>query len=131
MSKLSSSQAARLNGSQSKGPTSGNGKARPSQNALKLGLDAKAVVLPDEDKTKFAQLESELRDEHVPSTPQQRDLVGQIIAATWRLRRLWLQEASIQSTAFPIALRDLETGATVGHKTEEMLMFSVGWRRRL
>jgi hypothetical protein len=68
-------QASRINGAKSRGPTTPEGKARSSQNALKHGLCAERfAVVGDEDAQAFAALEGEL----APDGTLQRLLAGRI-----------------------------------------------------
>ena len=54
---LTRAEAARQNGSRSRGPTSPEGNARSAQNALKHGLTAQALApLPGEDPKAYQEL---------------------------------------------------------------------------
>jgi hypothetical protein len=89
-------QASRINGAKSRGPTTPEGKARSSQNALKHGLCAERfVVVGDEDPQAFAALESALEGELAPDGTLQRLLAGRIARAAWRLERADRIEAEL------------------------------------
>jgi hypothetical protein len=81
------SDTARTNGSKSHGPKTGEGKARSSQNAIRHGLRAKALVLPHESADAFRELLDGYLDEFDPQTPCEAHLVEEMAAARWRLDR--------------------------------------------
>jgi hypothetical protein len=88
--------ASRINGAKSRGPTTPEGKARSSQNALKHGLCAERfVVAGDEGPQAFAALESALEGELAPDGTLQRLLAGRIARAAWRLERADRIEAEL------------------------------------
>ena len=84
--------AARLNGAKSHGAITAAGKLRSSQNAIRHGLLADAVVLHNEDSNLFTQLLASLDDEFQPDTPSQRALVDKMAVALWRQLRIWTIE---------------------------------------
>jgi len=69
------------------GPTSENGKNIVRYNALKHGLRAQTVVLPNEDPQAFEELRQGLRDYHQPAGAQECHLVDLIAGYAWRLER--------------------------------------------
>ena len=83
-------QTNRINGQQSHGPASPEGKAISSQNALKHGLDAKTLVLKHEQQSDLDLLTAEYFDSCKPTTPKQRYLVETLINCDW-LRRRYLR----------------------------------------
>jgi hypothetical protein len=89
-------EASRRNGAKSRGPKTGEGKARAAQNALKHGLRAqKYVVLPSEDAAEFGALEAALIEELAPEGALQSVLAQRVVAATWRLERAERLEAEL------------------------------------
>ena len=56
-------------------------------NAVKHGLRAQRAVLPDEDEKLYAELVEKLREEFVPSTVIEDELVSQAAAILWKLAR--------------------------------------------
>ena len=88
-------QANRRNALKSSGPTTPEGKAAASQNALTHGLLSRQVLLPGEDEATLAELSGRLRDELRPVGELEGLLVERVIAAAWRLRRLGRVEAGI------------------------------------
>jgi len=88
-------QANRRNALKSTGPTTPEGKAAASQNALTHGLLSRQALLPGEDEATLAELSGRLRDELRPVGELEGLLVERVIAAAWRLRRLGRVEAGI------------------------------------
>jgi hypothetical protein len=81
-------ETSRLNGAQSRGPKTPEGKARSAQNALRHGLRAqKYLVLPEEDAAEFADLEAALLEELAPVGALQTVLARRVAVAAWRLAR--------------------------------------------
>ena len=92
MSELDKAESARINGAKSKGPITPEGKATCSLNALKYGFSAKTMILQNENPADFADLLESYILDLAPSDQPQRDLVADIVAARWRLRRMWNYE---------------------------------------
>jgi hypothetical protein len=86
-------QANRRNALKSTGPKTQEGKAVARHNAVKHGLLAQEVLLPDEDEAAFKELGERLRAELQPAGELEGMLVDRVIAAYWRLRRLGRVEA--------------------------------------
>jgi hypothetical protein len=85
--------ANRLNAQQSTGPNTTEGRAAVRLNGVKHGLYAKTLVLKGESESDFNALLESYEAEHAPATPTEEALVQQLVMATWRLRRLYNQEA--------------------------------------
>src|SRR5947209_19418311 len=83
MSKTAEERAeiSRCNGRSGKGPTSEEGKRRSSRNALKFGLRAKTVPLPQEDQEAVAALADEYHAYYPSSNPVARHLTNECIRA--------------------------------------------------
>ena len=85
--------ANRANALRSTGPKTGKGKAAIRLNALRHGLLARDVVLPEEDADAFEELRNQVRASLSPIGPIEEVLIDQIVNAMWRLRRLAQAEA--------------------------------------
>ena len=95
MSSQTKSESARINGAKSRGPKTEAGRQRSSQNSLKHGLTAQALVLPTEDPEEFQQLLSSYLDQFQPRTPAEVHLVDEMVASKWRLQRLAMIETQL------------------------------------
>jgi len=104
MSSIVRINANRANAQKSTGPRTPEGKARVSQNALKHGLLAQAVVLPDECPRSFADAHAALTDQLQPQTWIDRELVEVMAAASWRRKRAW----HLETVQYTEALRNQE-----------------------
>jgi len=82
------------NSAHSTGPVTPEGKARVSQNAVKHGLLAKTIVLPDECCEGFEAALAALRDELRPGTYLENEYVEIMAAANWRRKRAWYLETA-------------------------------------
>jgi hypothetical protein len=82
-------EASRRNGARSKGPTSVEGKARSSQNALKHGACAsKWIVALNEDPSTYDGLLDRLAGEFLPVGQSEELLVEQLAHAAYNIKRL-------------------------------------------
>src|SRR5919108_210446 len=89
-------EASRRNGARSKGPTTPEGKARSSRNALRHGLCAEQhVVVDGESPEAFAAFEAALIADLAPEGALQTLLAGRIARAAWRLERAERIEAEL------------------------------------
>ena len=86
-------EANRLNAQKSTGPRTPEGRAAVRLNGITHGLTAETVVLKGESEADFTNLLCSLEAEHDPASPTEEALVVQLAMATWRLRRLYHQEA--------------------------------------
>lgn len=101
----------RLNGSKSRGPTSGKGKAIAARNATKHGLLAQQPpLLVTEDLATFEGLVQGLIDYYQPENPVEHFLIQQVAMGMLKQHRLWSVQAAIanleilktqQKTRFP------------------------------
>jgi hypothetical protein len=83
------------NAQSSTGPATEEGKSASSRNALTTGLfTAGALIRPGEEPI-YAELEQSLQTELCPATLMEENLVEEILAAMWRLRRCRLVESSL------------------------------------
>jgi hypothetical protein len=85
--------ANRQNAQKSTGPKTPEGRAAVRLNGVKHGLTAETLVLKGENQADFTDLLNSYEAEHAPTTPTEEALVVQLAMATWRLRRLYHQEA--------------------------------------
>jgi len=95
MATLKQIEANRRNAKKSTGPKTIEGKAVVSLNALRHGLRARRVVMPDEDETDFHQLCDDLEAEWQPRTRTERCYIEQMAIAQWKLQRLEGAEVQI------------------------------------
>src|ERR1700680_3288800 len=86
-------EANRLNAQKSTGPKTPEGRAAVRLNGVKHGLTGESIILKGESQADFKALFDSLEAEHAPATPTEEALVVQLAMATWRLRRLYRQEA--------------------------------------
>jgi hypothetical protein len=86
-------EANRLNAQKSTGPKTPEGRAAVRLNGVTHGLTAETIVLKGESEADFTNLLNSLESEHDPISPTEEALVVQLAMATWRLRRLYHQEA--------------------------------------
>ena len=86
--------ANRRNAQKSTGPTSPEGKAASSMNALKTGIHAKSAIIPGENADDLQLLTNEYYDFYRPANPIARGLVDDLIRCEWTLRRMDTAEAS-------------------------------------
>ncbi len=90
------------NAQRSTGPSTPQGKAVVSQNALKHGLTASQIVIKSEDQAQFDLHRNQLFDELAPQSPIESLLVERIVELSWRLRRAGnLQSQTIDALATP------------------------------
>jgi hypothetical protein len=87
--------ANRLNAQKSTGPTSPQGKAASSLNALKSGIDAWSNIIPGEDPAELEALTAQFVPHFHPADPIQLSLVDTLISAEWIQRRVRRIEAQL------------------------------------
>ncbi len=97
---MSRAEAARINGAKSRGPKTEAGKAVSSQNALHHGITAAQIVIRGEDPAEFEELLADLVTTYGPATPVEHDLIAEMAAARWRLRRLPRMERAIFESTY-------------------------------
>src|SRR3974377_1187975 len=98
-------QANQQNARFSTGPRTLAGKAIVSRNALRSGIDARAIVILGEDPAEFESLNSEYYDRWTPTAPEQRALVDTLIANEWLLRRYDRLETQLWQNFMPLDAR--------------------------
>jgi hypothetical protein len=92
-------EANRRNTLRSSGPRSVEGKAKSRFNALKSGIDSKALVIPGEDAAELEALAANYHQQYQPENPLEVFLVDAIVTADWELRRLRRIEAQLWARA--------------------------------
>ncbi len=85
---------ARRNGAKAAGAKSPAGIQKSSQNSLKHGLTGKAIVLTNESQQQFDELHQAYVHEFKPESAVEIDLIDQMVAAQWRLRRIWRMQTA-------------------------------------
>lgn len=116
-------EANRRNAQKSTGPTTAEGKARSSRNALKTGIYAENLLICDEDAEDLDALIDEYYAEYAPVTPQERFQVDTMIQCEWFCRRFTETETQLMYQG-PEADRDVqEHRSTIGTRrhSESML----------
>jgi hypothetical protein len=90
------SEASRINGAKSKGPKSAATREKSSKNSLRHGLTAcNTVVLACESPEDFDAIVAKFNERLQPATSEEVDLVRTMIAAAWRIERLWTIETAL------------------------------------
>lgn len=102
------SAVSRENGAKSRGPVTPEGKARSSRNAKKHGLSSRRILLDGESDEDLHALRVHWMRQLQPHTPAERELVEEVVASAWRLRRCQeaeaeLLNAELESCAHPTA----------------------------
>ena len=94
MSSRQKRKQARLNGAKAAGTKSPAGIQKSSANSLKHGLTGKAIVLTNESQAQFDDLHQTYVVEFRPESGVEMDLIDQMVAAQWRLRRIWRMQTA-------------------------------------
>jgi hypothetical protein len=79
--------ANRRNAQKSTGPQSEEGKAKSSQNALKLGLFTEQILLPGEDGEQLQRLRDGIFARLRPADALEEIYAERVVVSSWRLRR--------------------------------------------
>jgi hypothetical protein len=95
MATLKQFEANRRNAQKSTGPSTPEGKAAVSMNALRHGLRARTVVLPGENREEFTQLCNDLEVEWRPHSRTEQFYVEQMAVSQWKLIRMEVVEINI------------------------------------
>ena len=90
------SETARANGAKSRDPATAAGRQKSSRNSMSHGLTARnTLILQYENPEDFQKMLAEYYETYSPATAAEKDLVDQMIAARWRIRRLWTIETAL------------------------------------
>ena len=87
--------ANRENAQLSTGPTTVEGKAKASQNAVRHNLTARGLIVPLGLEQAFAEVEAILRDSLAPLADLQELVFKRILECAWNLERCRLAEATL------------------------------------
>lgn len=87
--------ANRLNGAKSRGPTSAEGKAISSRNAIKHGIFAQDLTQPGEDPQHLILFRRGIMRSLNPRNLMEYELAEQIVSDCWRLKRVRAAEKSL------------------------------------
>jgi hypothetical protein len=87
--------ANRANAQKSTGPTSSDGKAKVSHNALKTGLTGRTVLLPSDDVAAYQAHTERVFLQYSPEAGEESRLAQSIADTLWRLERIPALEAGI------------------------------------
>jgi hypothetical protein len=133
MSSRQKRKQARRNGAMAAGTKSPQGIQTSSMNAIKHGLTAKTLVLSTESQAEFDEMLLSYTRKFQPQDEVEMDLVNEMVAAQWRLRRIWL----IQTTALDSQMEIMEdnlgkaftTMANEQRSLELLLRYETTYRR--
>jgi hypothetical protein len=89
------SETARINGAKSRGPKTDQGRADSSMNAVKHGLTAKTLILPNENPDRFREMFKGYFDLFQPANQKEIELVSEIVGARWRLSRVRTYQTAV------------------------------------
>ncbi len=84
----------------STGPTSAEGKAKVSLNAVKTGLTGRTVLLPSDDVAAYEALIAEATAKWQPATPEEQRFTQALADTEWRLLRIPGLETGILSLGY-------------------------------
>ena len=97
--------ANRHNAQKSTGPTSSEGKARSSMNALKSGIDAESIIVRGEDSAEFDALTARYLEQLQPATDDERHQIDVLIRCDWLTRRYTRAETHLWNHGLDHAIR--------------------------
>jgi hypothetical protein len=88
-------ETSRINGSKSQGPITAEGRAISAQNSLKHGATSSRVVLKYESQEEFDELKDSFVHRFKPADILEHELVHEMSAARWRMRRIEAMESAL------------------------------------
>jgi hypothetical protein len=103
MASLNQLAANRANAQLSSGPTSPEGKAKVSHNALKTGLTGRTVLLPSEDVAAYQAHVARTFQQFAPEADEEKRLTQSLADTLWRLERI----PSLEAGVYAIGRREL------------------------
>src|SRR3984893_11557893 len=92
---MTKAESSRRNGAKSHGPKTPEGKAKAALNSVTFGITAKTLILQNEDPDQFLEMMNSYVEYLEPSNQVEIDLVSDMVAARWRLRRIWRYETAM------------------------------------
>lgn len=95
--------ANRANAQLSTGPTTAEGKAKISMNAVKTGLTGRTVLLPGDDVEAYNAAAARVHRTFKPAGGDEETLVQSIVDTQWRLNRI----PELESAIYAVAMRRL------------------------
>jgi hypothetical protein len=95
MPSLNQLAANRANAQLSTGPTSSEGKAKVSHNAVKTGLTGRTVLLPSDDVAAYQAQVERIFQQFSPAADEEKRLTQSLADTLWRLDRIPSLEAGI------------------------------------
>ena len=108
---MNQAEASRTNGAKSNGPATAEGKAKSAQNSCKHALTGGAVVLPHESQARYDALLASYIKRFGPSDETELDLIEEMVACRWRLRRIEGMESALIQQAINQQLESLGEAA--------------------
>src|SRR5258705_6736463 len=102
--KLTKAESARITGAKSRGPN----RAESMHNATRHGLTAKTLILQNENPDDFLEMLSSYFDLLQPANQLEVDIVSDIVAARWRLRRMWRYQTALLDVEMDTQAPDFE-----------------------
>jgi hypothetical protein len=84
------------------------GRANSSLNAASHSLTAKTLILRNENEAYFLEILNAYYDYLQPSNQIEVDLISEMVAARWRLRRVWRYETAILDLEMDAQAPDFE-----------------------
>jgi len=89
------SESSRINGAKSHGPKTPEGRATSSLNAIKHGITSKTLTLTNESTDLLLEMMNSYLTLFEPTNQMEIDIVCDIVAARWRLRRIWCYQTAM------------------------------------
>jgi hypothetical protein len=117
-------RANRANAAKSTGPVTPAGKRISSQNAARRPLIAGTVVLKGESKRRFNDLAAALTLQFQPRSFAETVLVQTMVAARWRLLRIW----GIQTAAFELEMARARQKAEPAEAASGAVLAAIAFR---
>jgi len=109
------SETARLNGAKSRGPKTPEGKEISSQNAVTHGFTSQSlIVLACESQRQFDEILNQFMEIHKPANAAEIDLVEEMVACRWRIRRMWGIETTLMDAE--ILNQESQSGGGAGNR---------------
>ena len=124
MPKLTKAESSRINGAKSRGPKTPQGRANSSMNAVTHGLTAKTLLLQNESQADFLEMVNAYIDVLGPANAMEVEIVSDIAAARWRLRRMWRYQTAILDLEVEKQAQEFEKrGATFDEGRRDAMAF--------